>query len=69
MTPLSAACVARCARRGWRLRETTEGWELTGLGAPAVFGRIEAVAVWLDRQTQDHEEIIDAAQMTFLETA
>lgn len=48
-TPPPADLADRLARRGWALAPHPAGWELTGNGAPAIFGRLEAVREWLGR--------------------
>lgn len=42
--------IARCARLGWALQPHSEGWELRGNGAPALFGSDASLAAWLERQ-------------------
>ena len=42
---------ARCAQQGWELRESPDGYELLGNGAPAVWRRLESCAEWVERWT------------------
>lgn len=42
--------IVRCAAFGWTLRPDSDGWELLGNGAPAVFRSTASLVDWLDHQ-------------------
>jgi DNA modification methylase len=49
---VNASLSLRLARFGWRVRQTEEGWELTGNGAPACFLSEESLVDWLEHQKE-----------------
>jgi DNA modification methylase len=49
---VNASLSLRLARFGWRVRQTEEGWELTGNGSPAVFRSEETLCEWLGKQKE-----------------
>lgn len=40
---------ARCVGQGWELRQSADGYELLGNGAPAAWRRLEACSEWVTR--------------------
>lgn len=42
--------IDRCQQMGWTVQPHSDGWELLGNGAPALFGSAESLAAWLERQ-------------------